>query len=274
MGMEKKAAQKIAKSGHAGIKKKKAPAILSLVLGLTFWIPLLNLLLGPLAIIFGAIAVLGTTITPWGQFFVNSYIIDKKISSDKLKYEQIETYFGAFLTNFFSFFMIIATAATLFAHNIPLISGEQAALAIRPFAGELASTLFGLGILNAGFIGIVIVSLSTAYAFSEFFGYTGSLDVPYDRGKLFYGIFLFQLIIAAVIVMLPFVSLFKIVFYTQALNGALLPFVFYFLLKFTNNKELMGEHINNRFFNYFAIISSIIIVIASVFTVVSSLFKI
>ena len=224
--------------------------------------------------IFGAIAVLGTTITPWGQFFVNSYIIDKKISSDKLKYEQIETYFGAFLTNFFSFFMIIATAATLFAHNIPLISGEQAALAIRPFAGELASTLFGLGILNAGFIGIVIVSLSTAYAFSEFFGYTGSLDVPYDRGKLFYGIFLFQLIIAAVIVMLPFVSLFKIVFYTQALNGALLPFVFYFLLKFTNNKELMGEHINNRFFNYFAIISSIIIVIASVFTVVSSLFKI
>lgn len=223
--------------------------------------------------ILGAIAVLGTTITPWGQFFINSFVIDKKLTTDKLKYEQIETFFGAFLTNFFSFFMIIATAATLFMHKIPLISGEQASLAIRPFAGELASVLFGLGILNAGFMGIVVISLSTAYAFSEFFGYAGSLDSSYDRGKLFYGIFLIQLIIAAIIVMIPSISLFKIVFYTQALNGALLPFVFYFLLKITNDKELMGKHTNNRFFNYFAIISSILIVLASVFTVVSFLIK-
>jgi Mn2+/Fe2+ NRAMP family transporter len=221
--------------------------------------------------VFGAIAVLGTTITPWGQFFISSYVFDKKISLDKLKYTQWETFFGAFLTDFFSFFMIIATAATLFSHKIPLVSGEQAALAIQPFAGKLASTLFGLGILNAGFMGIVIVSLSTAYAFAEFFGVEGSLDAPFERGKLFYGIFLAQLIIAALIVSLPSISLFKIVFYTQSLNGAVLPFVFYFLLKITNNPELMGAHINNKFYNYVAIVSSVVIILASLFTIISSL---
>lgn len=223
--------------------------------------------------ILAVIAVLGTTITPWGQFFINSYVIDKKLSIDKLKYEQIETFFGAFLTDFFSFFMIVATSATLFVNKIDLISGEQASLAIKPFAGELASVLFGLGMLNAGFMGVVVVSLSTAYAFSEFFGNEGSLDSPFEKGKIFYGLFLAQLIIAAIIVLLPSISLFKLVFYTQALNGALLPFIFFFLLKITNNRELMGKHINNRWYNYFAIISSVVIILSSIFLILSSLFN-
>ena len=88
------------------------------------------------------------------------------MDKDTLLYSQVETYWGAFLTDFFSFFMIAATAATLFVRGIPLISGDQAALAIEPFAGQLAGTMFALGILAAGFMGIVIVSLSTSYAFS------------------------------------------------------------------------------------------------------------
>jgi len=224
--------------------------------------------------VFAAIAVLGTTITPWGQFFVHSYVIDKKITGEKhLKYAQIETFVGAFLTDFFSFFMITATAATLFVHKIPLLSGEQAALAIKPFAGELASILFGLGILNAGFMGMVIVGLTTAYAFSEFFGYEGSLDKPFQKSRQFYLLFLLQLSIAGVIVLMPSISLFKIVFFTQSLNGMLLPVIFYFLLKVTNNKKLMGKHTNNKWYNYFAIICSFIIIIAALFTIISSLFK-
>ncbi|MCL4374986.1 divalent metal cation transporter [Patescibacteria group bacterium] len=220
--------------------------------------------------IFAAIAVLGTTITPWGQFFVHSFIIDKKLAPDKLNYEQFETMIGAFLTDFFSFFMIVATAATLFANKIVLVTGEQASLAIRPFAGELAGILFGLGILNAGFMGVVIVSLSTAYAFSEFFGNEGSLDVPFEKGRTFYSIFLTQLFIAALIVIIPSVSLFKIVFYTQAFNGILLPFMFYFLLRFTNDRSLMGKHVNHRWYNYFAIVASIVIIGAALFTVISA----
>lgn len=221
--------------------------------------------------IFASIAVLGTTITPWGQFFVHSYVLDKKLTAESLKYEQLETYFGAFLTDMFSFFMIVATAATLFVHKISLVSGEQAALAIKPFAGELASVLFGAGILNAGFMGIVIVSLTTAYAFAEFFGVKGSLDEPFNKGRTFYGIFLLQLLIPSIIVLLPSISLFKIVFFTQSLNGILLPAMFYFLLKITNDKNMMGRYTNSRWYNYFAILSSIVIVIAALFTVINGL---
>lgn len=223
--------------------------------------------------IFAAIAVLGTTVTPWGQFFINSYMIDKKIPANKLRYSQLETYFGAFLTDFFSFFMIVATAATLFTHRINLVSGEQAALAIKPFAGNLASFLFGFGLLNAAIMGIVIISLSTAYAFSEFFGYVGSLDAPYERGKLFYGLFLIQLILAAIIVSIPSISLFKIVFYTQSLNAILLPFLIYFILKIVNNKGLMGEHINRSWQNYFSGFSAVVIVLASIFLLLSNFIK-
>jgi len=121
-------------------------------------------------------------------------------------------------------------------------------------------------------MGIVIVSLTTAYAFAEFFGVEGSIDATAQKGKLFYGIFLFQLLLAFTIVLLPSISLFKIVFYTQSLNGAILPFVFYFLLKITNDKDLMGVNINSKWYNYFAIISSVVIVFASLFTIISSLF--
>ena len=220
--------------------------------------------------VFAGIAVLGTTVTPWGQFFIQSFVNDKKISLKSLKLTQIETYFGAFLTDFFSFFMIVATAATLFVHRIPLVSGEAAAIAIRPFAGEFAGTLFGLGLLNAGIMGVIIISLSTAYAFAEFFGYEGSLDSPYERGKLFYGIFLFQLILAMLIVLLPSVSLFKIVFYTQSLNSVLLTVILFFLLKITNLKHVMGEYTNSRLYNYFSIFAVILIIAASIFTVVSA----
>lgn len=221
--------------------------------------------------IFASIAVLGTTITPWGQFFINSYVVDKKLGIDKLPYERLETYAGAVLTDLFSFFMIVATAATLFVHGIPLVSGEQAAIAIQPFAGELAGILFALGLLNAGFMGMVIVSLSTAYAFAEFFGLEGSLDVSFERGRLFYVLFLSQLVLAGIVVLLPGVSLFQIVFYTQSLNGFLLPVIFYFLLCIINDKTLMGSHTNSRFFNWIAIGASVAIIAAALFTVVGSI---
>jgi NRAMP (natural resistance-associated macrophage protein)-like metal ion transporter len=154
--------------------------------------------------------VLGTTITPWGQFFISSFAFDKKIEKGKVNYSQLEAYWGAFLTDFFSFFMIVATAATLFVNGIPLISGEAAALAIKPFAGELAGTLFAIGILNAGFMGLVIVSLSTAYAFAEFFGISGSLDNSYKQSKTFYTIFIGQLLVAALFILIPNVPFFKL----------------------------------------------------------------
>ena len=218
--------------------------------------------------------VLGTTITPWGQFFISSFAFDKKIEKGKINYSQMETYWGAFLTDFFSFFMIVATAATLFIHGIPLVSGEQAALAIQPFAGKLAGTLFAIGILNAGFMGLVIVSLSTAYAFAEFFGLSGSLNDSYQKSKTFYILFIIQLIVATVVALFVPLSLFKLAVFTQTINAVALPPVFYYLIRLTNDRQLMGEFANNKFQKYFAIICTIVIIVASVFTVATAFFKI
>jgi len=217
--------------------------------------------------------VLGTTVTPWGQFFISSFAYDKKIEKDKILYSQIETYWGAFLTDFFSFFMIVATAATLFVHNISLESGEQAALAIQPFAGKLAGMLFAIGILNAGFMGIVIVSLSTAYAFSEFFGLNGSLDSNFKQSRIFYFLFLGQLLVAAVLILFPYMSLFNLAIASQALNAMMLPFVFIYLIRLTDDKKLMGKYINSKFQRNFAVIATILISIASIFTLIAVFLK-
>jgi Mn2+/Fe2+ NRAMP family transporter len=218
--------------------------------------------------------VLGTTITPWGQFFISSFASDKKIESGNIFYSQFETYIGAFLTDFFSFFMIVATASTLFAANITLESGEQAAMAIRPLAGELASILFAIGILNAGFMGIVIISLSTAYAFSEFFGLSSGLNTSFRQSRTFYILFIIQLVIASVAILLPGVNLFNLAVEMQTINAMVLPLVFFFLIRLTSNSHLMGRHANNKFQKYFAIVLSIVIVIASFFTVFATFFQV
>ena len=213
--------------------------------------------------------VLGTTITPWGQFFISSFAYDKKIEPGQVGLSQLETYWGAFLTDFFSFFMIVATAATLFVNHIVLDSGERAALAIAPFAGKIASQLFAVGILNAGFMGLVIVSLSTAYAFAEFFGLSGSLDDTFKESKTFYILYIAQLLVATLFVITTNISLFQVALVTQIINAIALPLVFYFLIKLTSDHDLMGSFVNNAFQRNFAVVSSVVIVIASIFTVVA-----
>ena len=216
--------------------------------------------------------VLGTTITPWGQSFISSFAFDKKIEKGKVALSQIETYWGAFLTDFFSFFMIVATAATLYVNHITLTSGEHAALAIQPFAGELAGKLFALGILNAGFMGLVVVSLTTAYAFAEFFGVSGSLDDSFKKSKTFYILYMLQLVVATLFVIFSNVSLFQVAVVTQIINAIALPLVFFYLIKLTSDRDLMGDFTNNPFQKWFSIICSVVIVIASIFTVATIFF--
>lgn len=219
-----------------------------------------------------SIAVLGTTITPWGQFFVQSYMKDKNVPISRLGYAKLEAFTGAFISNIFAFFIIIATAATLFAHGVPLESGEQAASAIKPFAGEFAGILFAVGLVNAAIIGIIIVSLSSAYAFSEFFGFTGSLDDPYKKGRIFYINFLFNMVAAAILVLTPWFPLFGIVIGTQVLNGVLLPLFFYYLLKIVNDPDIMGKYVNGKRYNYFTVASTVFIAFASIAAIAISIF--
>jgi Mn2+/Fe2+ NRAMP family transporter len=218
--------------------------------------------------LFIGMGVVGTMITPWGQFFISSFAFDKNIEVGKIAFSQIETYVGSFITHFIAFFLVVATAATLFTHGITLTTGEEAALAIEPFTGRFASVLFAAGLLNAGFIGLVVVSLSTAYAFSEFFGTSGSLDSNFKQSKLFYWIYILQIIIAGGIAILPGISLFKLAIFTQTLNAVALPLVFYYLINLTSNKTLMGEHVNSGPKKWIAIAGSVLIFVASAVTLV------
>jgi Mn2+/Fe2+ NRAMP family transporter len=218
--------------------------------------------------------VLGTTITPWGQFFISSFAYDKNIEPGKIFFSQLETYIGAFLTDFFSFFMIVATASTLFIHGIPLTSGEDAERAIQPFAGDLAGTLFALGILTAGFMGMIVVALSTAYSFAEFFGLSGSLDSNFKQSKSFYLLFSSQILIAALVALIPEISLFRLAIITQTINAVALPLVFYYLIQLTSNHKLMGKYVNSSFQKWFSITASVIIFIASALTLIATFFKV
>lgn len=211
-----------------------------------------------------AIAVLGTTVTAWGQFFINSYVKDKKLTPDKLKYNRWEIYVGAFLTDLFSLFMMVAVIAAIYVHGVHIQGAADASLAIRPFAGQLAGVMFGAGLLVAGFIGAAIVPLATAYAFSEFFGYEGSLDVDFNSSKLFYGFFIVQIILGTIAVMFPALSLFKITLYADFLNGIFLPIIFFFLYKFANDDDLMGQYKNTPIQNILLVGSGVVITIGSI----------
>ena len=194
------------------------------------------------AYLFSRLAVLGTTITAWGQFFLQSYIVDKKLTEEHLKYERAEIYIGSLITNFISLMMIIAVSYTLYAHHIKVNNAYDAALAIKPVAGNFAYSLFAAGLLGASILGLVIVPLATAYVFAELFGYEGSLDSEFKKGKFFYGFFTFQLLIAYLITLIPSVNLFKFTLYADFLNSLMLPVIFYFLIKFGTDKKIMGEY--------------------------------
>lgn len=210
-----------------------------------------------------AIALIGTTVTAWGQFFIHSYVRDKHLTLEHLKYTRLEVYFGAFVTVVLTFFAMVAVAATLYTHNIHVEDAAVAALAIQPFAGQFATLLFGVGLLFAGILGCVIVALSTAYVFSEFFGYSGSLDENFSKSKLFYTTLLVQLGIATGVAMIPQISLFAITLAGNFISGAMLPIIFYFLYKFANNEAIMGTHTNNKFQNWLLVGSAVAIIFAS-----------
>jgi Mn2+/Fe2+ NRAMP family transporter len=132
--------------------------------------------------------------------------------------------------------------------------------------------LFAIGILNAAFMGLVVISLSTAYAFSEFFGVSGSLDSDYKQSRSFYVLFFIQLIVALFVVMLPFINLFSLAIATQILNAVMLPLVFLFLIRLTSDEDLMGEYGNTSFKRNFAIAASVVITIAAALTVMVVIF--
>lgn len=217
------------------------------------------------------IGVIGTTITPWMQFYIQSSIRDKGINVKQYKYERLEVLFGAFFTDFISFFIIVACAATIYKMGIPIETAKDAAVALGPIAGDFAETLFAIGLFGASTLTASIVSLSSAYALCEAFGWESGINKNFREAPVFYGLYTFLLVLAALIVLLPNISLIFVMLLSQEVNGILLPFILVFMILLVNNKRIMGVHVNSRFYNIIAWFTVIALITLTLFLIFAAL---
>lgn len=216
------------------------------------------------------IALIGTTITPWGQFFIQSYVVDKGLKIKHYKAEKMEVFAGAFITDVVSFFIIISTAATLYKYGIKITDAKDAALALRPLAGEFAQMLFAFGLFSASMLGAFILPVATAYALCEAFGWEYGFDTKWENGKAFYSTILVSIIVPAILVLIPNMPLIKVMIFSQDINGILLPIILIFVMLIVNNKKIMGEYTNKPIGNIIAWLTIIGIIAATIILVVSS----
>jgi NRAMP (natural resistance-associated macrophage protein)-like metal ion transporter len=196
------------------------------------------------------VALVGTTITPWMQFFIQSTVVDKGISVREYRYEKIDVYVGAITADIIALFIIIATAATLYAGKLTdIVDARQVAEALRPVAGKLSAQLFAAGLLNASLMAGAILPLTTAYTFCEAFGWEMGLSKPFRGAPTFFGIFTVVLIAGAALSLIPGLNLMRVMVLSQDLNCILLPVVLVFMLKIINRRSVMGEMTNRRLYN-------------------------
>ncbi|MDR7556173.1 MAG: divalent metal cation transporter [Armatimonadota bacterium] len=198
------------------------------------------------------IALIGTTIAPWMQFYQQAAVVDKGLTAGDLRLERADTALGALVTALVAGSIIVATAATLHPAGIVVARAEDAARALAPLAGIYASALFAVGLLNAAVFSVAIIPLSTAYSVCEAFGWEAGLDRSPRQAPVFYGLFLAVLITSALAVLWPGLPLIPVMVFSQALNGVLLPAVLVAMLRLVNDRRLLGEHVNGSVANAIA----------------------
>jgi len=198
------------------------------------------------------ITIVGTTIAPWMQFYLQSSIVDKGVRLRDLRWARLDAYVGSVAAGLIAFFIIVACGATLFPHGVRVETAKDAALALEPFAGHYASILFALGLLNASVFSAAILPLSTAYAVCEALGWETGVDRRPREAPGFFIIYTLMILVGAAPILLPRAPLVAIMFWSQTLNGLLLPLVLVVMLKLINDPEIMGRHVNSVAFNLVA----------------------
>jgi len=213
------------------------------------------------AYLFMVIGVVGTTIAPWMQFYLQSSVVEKGVTRRGLQASRWDVITGCIFTDVVAWFIIVACAATLFVHGYRDIKfAADAAQALKPLAGQYAYILFAVGLFNASLFAASILPLSTAYTVCEGLGFESGVDKKFSDAPFFY--WLYTLLIAAggiLVLLIPAPQLVGIVLWSQVLNGIVLPFVLVFMLLLINKKELMGEYVNTHLFNAVAWATTIIV---------------
>ncbi len=215
------------------------------------------------------VAVIGTTIAPWMQFYLQSAVVEKGIKPDQYAASRLDVIVGCIMTNVVAFFIIIAAAATLFSHGIVIQTAKDAALALAPLAGKYASLLFAIGLANASLFAASILPLSTAYSVAEGMGWEGGVNTTFKTAPHFNWIYTGLIILGAGTILIPRVPLILILYWSQVLNGLLLPVTIIFALLLINKAELMGDYVNSKSYNLIAGFAAIAVMVLSLLLVVT-----
>ncbi|HEX2327658.1 MAG TPA: Nramp family divalent metal transporter [Candidatus Angelobacter sp.] len=220
------------------------------------------------------IGLVGTTITPWMQFYLQASIVEKGIGPREYGLSRWDVIVGCIVTDVVAFFIVVACAATLYVSGThDIADAADAARALVPLAGRFAGALFAIGLLNAALLSAAILPLATSYNICEGLGFESGLDKKFGEAPVFYWLYSALIIIGAGFVLTPGLPLIKVILFSQVANGILIPFVLFYMLKLVNRQDLMGRYKNSRLANTIAGATSVIMVVLTIALIWVTLFS-
>ena len=230
--------------------------------------PQIELSSGRLGMIIGLV---GTTIAPWMQFYLQASVVEKNILAKDYKHSRLDVIIGSLIVTIVAGFIVLTCGATLFKAGVRVETAADAALALKPLAGKYCSALFAFGLLNASLFAASILPLSTAFLVCEGLGWEDGVDKKFSEAPQFYGLYSLLIFFGAGIVLLPRIPLFSVMYISQIINGIVLPVILIFMLILINNKKLMGRYTNKRGYNILSYVTVAILgilTIAYIFTLI------
>lgn len=217
-----------------------------------------------------SIAIIGTTITPWMQFYLQSSIAEKGIKKEEYKITRLDVILGCSITDIIAFFIIVTCATTLFSAGIRINEASEAAYALRPLAGNYASLIFAISLANASLLGAIIVPLATAYYICEAMGWERGVNKTFKEAPQFMWIYTIIIVASAMLILLPGAPLVSLMVLSAVVNGVLLPFVLIYAISLVNNRKLMGEYVNSKSYNYISWGTIIVIISLTTFLIITT----
>lgn len=211
------------------------------------------------------VGLIGTSITPWMQFYVQASIVEKGITVKHLKHSRIDVIAGCTSMLIVTLFIIICCATTLYPHGVEVATAKDAAIALRPLAGDYSTILFGIGLLNASLFAAALLPLATSYYICEGMGWESGVDKSFKEAPNFFTIFTSLIVVSAIMVLIPQINLFKILIWSQIINGLLIPLILLFIINLCNDPDVVGKHTNSRVYNFICYGAVVLIIIANVF---------
>jgi len=224
------------------------------------------------AYLFTIVAVIGTTISPYMQVYVQSSVVEKGVTPEDYPRTRIDVWVGTAFAILIVFFIVISTAATLHKNGIHINNATEAARALQPLAGSYAETLFAIGLFGASMLAAGVLPLATAYSVSEALGFEKGVSRSFRDAPIFLGVFTFLVAFGAAIAVIPDLPLMRVLLVTQVINGVLLPVVLFAVLRLVNDRNLMGEHVNSRLHNIGAWLTATVVTLLSLMFVLNTLF--